>query len=61
MRSYLMTDKCKIHTVHMPHPWVSLRRDQLIPANRAVSEEEQFGKSAGGGAETALPLKGSTR
>jgi hypothetical protein len=29
----------------MPNPWVSLiRHDQLIPANQAVNEKEQWGK-----------------
>jgi hypothetical protein len=28
----------------MPHPWVSLRCDQLIPVNRAVNEKEQLNK-----------------
>jgi hypothetical protein len=28
----------------MPNPWVSLRRDQLIPVNKAVSEKEQLEK-----------------
>jgi hypothetical protein len=26
----------------MPNPWVSLRRDQLIPVNKAVNEKEQL-------------------
>jgi hypothetical protein len=25
----------------MPNPWVSLRRDQLIPINKAVNKKEQ--------------------
>jgi hypothetical protein len=33
----------------MPNPWVSLRRDQLIPVNKAVNEKEQLDKRAGGG------------
>jgi hypothetical protein len=33
----------------MPNPWVSLRRDQLIPVNKAVNEKEQLEKRAGGG------------
>jgi hypothetical protein len=28
----------------MPNPWVSLRRDQLIPINKAVNEKEQLEK-----------------
>jgi hypothetical protein len=28
----------------MPNPWVSLRRDQLIPVNKAVNEKEQLEK-----------------
>jgi hypothetical protein len=28
----------------MPNPWVSLRRDQLIPVNKAANEKEQLGK-----------------
>jgi hypothetical protein len=28
----------------MPNPWVSLRCDQLIPVNKAVSEKEQLEK-----------------
>jgi hypothetical protein len=28
----------------MPNPWVSLRRDQLIPVNKAVNEKEQSEK-----------------
>jgi hypothetical protein len=28
----------------MPNPWVSLRRDQLIPVNKAVDEKEQLEK-----------------
>jgi hypothetical protein len=28
----------------MPNPWVSLRRDQLIPVNKAVNEKEQLDK-----------------
>jgi hypothetical protein len=27
-----------------PNPWVSLRRDQLIPVNKAVNEKEQLEK-----------------
>jgi hypothetical protein len=30
---------------------VSLRRDQLIPVNKAVNEKEQLEKGAGGGGE----------
>jgi hypothetical protein len=26
----------------MPNVWVSLRRDQLIPVNKAVNEKEQL-------------------
>jgi hypothetical protein len=26
----------------MPNPWVSVRRDQLIPVNKAVNEKEQL-------------------
>jgi hypothetical protein len=26
----------------MPNPWVSLRRDRLIPVNNAVNEKEQL-------------------
>jgi hypothetical protein len=33
----------------MPNPWVSLRRDQLIPVNKAVNKKEQLDKRAGGG------------
>jgi hypothetical protein len=33
----------------MPNPRVSLRRDQLIPVNKAVNEKEQLDKRAGGG------------
>jgi hypothetical protein len=33
----------------MPNPWVSLRRDQLIPVNKAVNEKEQLEKGTGGG------------
>jgi hypothetical protein len=28
----------------MPNPWVPLRRDQLIPVNKAVNEKEQLQK-----------------
>jgi hypothetical protein len=28
----------------MPNPWVSQRRDQLIPVNKAVNEKEQLEK-----------------
>jgi hypothetical protein len=28
----------------MPNPWVSLRRDQLIPVSKAVNEKEQLEK-----------------
>jgi hypothetical protein len=28
----------------MPNPLVSLRRDQLIPVNKAVNKKEQLGK-----------------
>jgi hypothetical protein len=28
----------------MPNPWVSLRRDQLIPVNKAVNEKEHLEK-----------------
>jgi hypothetical protein len=28
----------------MPNPWVSLRRGQLIPANKALNEKEQLEK-----------------
>jgi hypothetical protein len=28
----------------MPNPWVSLRRDQLILVNKAVSKKEQLEK-----------------
>jgi hypothetical protein len=28
----------------MPNPWVSLRREQLIPVNKAVNEKEQLEK-----------------
>jgi hypothetical protein len=28
----------------MPNPWVSLRRDQLIPVGKAVNEKEQLEK-----------------
>jgi hypothetical protein len=28
----------------MPNPWVSLRRDQLIPVNKAVNEKEPLEK-----------------
>jgi hypothetical protein len=28
----------------MPNPWVSVRRDQLIPVNKAVNEREQLEK-----------------
>jgi hypothetical protein len=27
-----------------PNPWVSLRRDQLIPVNKAVNKKEQLEK-----------------
>jgi hypothetical protein len=27
-----------------PNPWVSLRRDQLIPVNKVVNEKEQLEK-----------------
>jgi hypothetical protein len=40
-RSYLMTNVS--HTLQA-NPWVSLRRDQLIPANKVVNEEEQLEK-----------------
>jgi hypothetical protein len=33
----------------MPNTWVSLRRDQLIPVNKAVNKKEQLEKRAGGG------------
>jgi hypothetical protein len=33
----------------MPNPWVSLRRDQLIPLNKALNKKEQLEKGAGGG------------
>jgi hypothetical protein len=28
----------------MSNPWVSLRRDQLIPVNKAVNKKEQLEK-----------------
>jgi hypothetical protein len=28
----------------MPNSWVSLRRDQLIPVNKAVNKKEQLKK-----------------
>jgi hypothetical protein len=28
----------------MPNPWVSLRRDQLIPVNKVVNKKEQLEK-----------------
>jgi hypothetical protein len=28
----------------MPNPWVSLRRDQLIPVNKAVNKKNQLEK-----------------
>jgi hypothetical protein len=28
----------------MPNPWASLRRDQLIPVNKAVNEKQQLEK-----------------
>jgi hypothetical protein len=28
----------------MPNPWMSLRRDQLIPVNKAVNKKEQLEK-----------------
>jgi hypothetical protein len=28
----------------MPNPWESLRRDQLIPVNKAVNKKEQLEK-----------------
>jgi hypothetical protein len=28
----------------MPNPWVSLRRDQLIPVNKAVNKKDQLEK-----------------
>jgi hypothetical protein len=28
----------------MPNPWVSLRRDQLIPFDKAANEKEQLEK-----------------
>jgi hypothetical protein len=28
----------------MPNPWVSLRRDQLIPLHKVVNKEEQLEK-----------------
>jgi hypothetical protein len=34
-----------------PNPGVSLRRDQLIPVNKAVNKKEQLEKRAGGGGE----------
>jgi hypothetical protein len=45
-RSYLTTD---VRSHCMPNPWVSLRRDQLIPVNKAVNKKEQLDKRAGGG------------
>jgi hypothetical protein len=30
----------------MPNPWVSLRRDQLIPVNKAVNKKEQLEKGS---------------
>jgi hypothetical protein len=30
----------------MPNPWMSQRRDQLIPVNKAVVEKEQLEKGA---------------
>jgi hypothetical protein len=30
------------------NPWVSLRRDQLIPVNTALNEQEQLEKGGGG-------------
>jgi hypothetical protein len=38
----------------MPNPWVSLRRDQLIPVNKAVNEKEQLEKRAGGGGKKEI-------
>jgi hypothetical protein len=28
----------------MPNPWVSLRRDQVTPVNKAVNKKEQLEK-----------------
>jgi hypothetical protein len=39
----LSCDGCKTHTA-CPNPWVSLRRDQLIPVNKAANEKEQSEK-----------------
>jgi hypothetical protein len=42
-RSYLTSDvRQDAHC--MSSPWVSLRRDQLIPVNKAVNKKEQFKK-----------------
>jgi hypothetical protein len=41
MRSYLMVD---VSRTCMPNPWVSLRRDQLIPVKKVVNEKEQLEK-----------------
>jgi hypothetical protein len=32
----------------MPNPWVSLRRDQLIPLNKVVNKKEQLEKGLEG-------------
>jgi hypothetical protein len=40
-RSYLTTNVSR--TLHAK-PWVSLRRDQLIPVNKAVNKKEQLEK-----------------
>jgi hypothetical protein len=39
----------------MPNPWVSLRRDQLIPVNKAVNEKEQLEKGLEEGEEKNSP------
>jgi hypothetical protein len=31
----------------MPNPWVALRRDQLIPVNKAMNEKERLEKGRG--------------
>jgi hypothetical protein len=33
----------------MPNPWVSVRHDQLIMANKVVNKKEQLEKGSGGG------------
>jgi hypothetical protein len=39
----LSNSRCKLHTA-CQKPWVSLRRDQLIPVNKVVNEKEQLEK-----------------